>query len=471
MMAIFFIVIFVLVWFAIVAGAAFTMPVMTNFFPGQEGMTVFGIVNLLFTIGIPLLAVVLLIVRVSFRRKIHGGWVVGLGAFWLLNAIALAGIGGTLAQEFVAEDKITDQIDIQTSTEGVDTLKLSYYELTDTPQQHFRFGGDEINLPGAKVRFYVEQSTDGQWTLEKEVSARARTETAARSLASRLAVPLRQNVGELAAPREIPFGELEKWRDQEVRLTIYAPTGAHLRLDRNQIRASYVAGPVAYDKLRETEVYRMQENGRLQCLTCLAVETEDAEGDAERSTEALGLLSAGGYQRVSVSGPLKITIEQGEEFEVRMNGPRNYLERLEQEINDGELQLTLDAERTSRPVRVYLTMPALEAVKLDGTDDVRLKDIESAELSIDASSRSAIKLDGSIGRLHVRLMDVAELEFTGEADHLVAELRDVSRLDTDRGKVQFAELDLKNQSRAKLSEATEIRQQSVSEGSSLRQVE
>jgi hypothetical protein len=122
-------------------------------------------------------------------------------------------------------------------------------------------------------------------------------------------------------------------------------------------------------------------------------------------------------------------------------------------------------------LRIYLTMPALTDLKLEGTDDVRLKDIKTEELSIEASSRSTIKLDGTIGLLRVRLQDVAELEFTGDAGHLNAELRDVSRLDADRGKVGTAELDLKNQSRAKLSETTEIRQQSISEGSTLRLVD
>lgn len=445
------------------------MPLLTNFFPGQEGLTVFGLVNLLFTIGIPLLAVVLLIVRVAFRRKIHVGWVVGLGAFWLLNAIALAGVGGTLAQEFVTEDTITDQVDIQTSISGADTLQLSYYTLTDTPQQRFRFGGDEIDLPGARVRFHVQVSTDGKWSLEKEVSARARTENAARALAGSLMVPLEQSTGKLSAPREIPFGELEKWRDQEVKLTVYAPVGAYLRLDRSYVRASYVAGPVAYDKLRDSEVYQMLDNGRLQCLTCPATDTEQEATDS--SDSPLGVLSTGGYQKVSVSGPLKVTIEQGADFDVRMNGPQEYFSRLEQEVADGELKLNLAAEHSGRPLRIYLTMPALTALKLEGTDDVRLKDITAEELSIEASSRSTIKLDGTIGLLRVRLQDVAELEFTGDAGHLNAELRDVSRLDTDRGKVGTAELDLKNQSRAKLSETTEIRQQSVSEGSTLRLVD
>ncbi|RME99651.1 MAG: hypothetical protein D6772_07400, partial [Bacteroidetes bacterium] len=465
-MAIFFIVVFVLVWFAIVAGAAFTMPVMTHFFPGQEGLSVVGVINLLFTIGIPLLAVVLLITRVAFRRKIRSSWVVGLGAFWLLNAISLAGIGGTLAQDFVAEDSIIENVDISRSTQGVDTLQLFYYTPTNTSEQRFRFGGDHIQLPGAQVDVVVQKSTNGEWSLEKKVRARARTEYAARALAGTLTVPLRQSPGKLAVPREIPFGEMEKWRAQKITLTVHVPPGAFLRLNRDDVRAAYVAGPMAYDKLRAMEVYQMQENGRLQCLTCPTAETKTYE--ANSASESLSLLSAGGYEQLAISGPLRVTIEQGDEFDVRMNGPQEYLSRLEQQISEGELQLKLDAERSDRPLQVYLTIPSLRAIRLDGTDDVRLKNIQAEELSIEASSRSAIKLDGKIGLLRVRLEDLAELEFTGDAEHIHAELRDLSRLDADRGTVLTAELELKNQSRAKMSQDVQIQQQFISEDSRLR---
>ena len=72
--AIFFIFIFAMVWLGIIAGLTFSMPLLTNFFPGQELMTAIAMINVLFTIGLPLLAVILLIVRVVFGRRMGKGW-------------------------------------------------------------------------------------------------------------------------------------------------------------------------------------------------------------------------------------------------------------------------------------------------------------------------------------------------------------------------------------------------------------
>ncbi|MEL7220671.1 MAG: hypothetical protein AAGJ93_05085, partial [Bacteroidota bacterium] len=71
------------------------MPFLTNFFPGQEAMTIVAMLNLLFVVGIPLIAIILGILRVVFRRRIGKGWTIGLGLFWLMNTVSFVGFGGT----------------------------------------------------------------------------------------------------------------------------------------------------------------------------------------------------------------------------------------------------------------------------------------------------------------------------------------------------------------------------------------
>ena len=83
--AIFFIFIFAMVWLGIIAGLTFSMPLLTNFFPGQELMTAIAMINVLFTIGLPLLAVILLIVRVVFGRRMGKGWSTAMIVFWFIN--------------------------------------------------------------------------------------------------------------------------------------------------------------------------------------------------------------------------------------------------------------------------------------------------------------------------------------------------------------------------------------------------
>ena len=462
--AIFFILIFSLVWLGIIAGVTFAMPFLNNFFPGQEFMSVVGMVNVLFVIGIPLLSVILLIVRLVFRRRMGRGWTIGLGIFWFINVFSLISTGGNLSQEFIAEESITQSLDA--AALNTDTVTLSYYRLQDHDSRRFHFGTEMIEMPDARVRYYIKKSPDAQWHLNQTVSARGRRSQDARDLASSLAIPLQMSLGALAIPREIPFLELSKWRDQEAHLEVLIPVGKYVWLDEEVCGYSYV--PVDQQPTGR-QLYQMMANGSLVCQDCAQQESSTSTTPTTTPTNDSDQgLTFQNYRQLKISGPMKVTIEQGDSYDLRFSGNDNDLNQVTT-TQDGELLIVTFATKQARSsVRLYISAPNLQELTFDQTDDVLIKDFHNESLSINASGDFEVKTTGTMKELNLAARNGVAIEFTGNTDFLNANLEEESRLETDRGQVQKAKLSASNGSRIKLGAGVQILEQEISDNSSLK---
>nr|WP_020537888.1 DUF2807 domain-containing protein [Lewinella cohaerens] len=460
--AIFFIFIFAMVWLGIIAGLTFSMPLLTNFFPGQEMMTVIAMINVLFSVGLPLLAIILLIVRVVFGRRMGKGWSTAMIVFWFINVFSLASIGGTLAQEFMVEEHIEEQL--STESFSAETVSLSYYQLENRQNEHFMVFDEEVQLPGATGRFSIKKSPDSEWHLSKQVTARGKRGADARALATELPYPLQVSEGSLAIPQEVPFSELSKWRAQEVKMELQVPVGAYLIIGEDV--ADF--GNLSVDKYPEaTQLYQMNAEGRLICQDCPAGYSEGNSSDAA-PVQQEAMPQYQDYNNITLIGPMKVTIEKGDTYDLRLTGEEQYLSEVVTTLEEGMLMVNLEATDLESPVRLYLTLPDLQALTLNHTDDVRVKDFSGEQLNITASGDFELKTTVDVQELMFTGNEGVAIEFTGNAQHLNANLNGGSRLDTDRGEVKTASITAAEGSRVKLGQGVEVSEQVISDDSSLR---
>lgn len=419
-----------------------------------------GMVNVLFTVGIPILAVILGIVRVVFGRRMGRGWVIAMIVFWFINVFSLASIGGTLSQEFMVEEQIEEQIPANEFV--ADPLTLSYYRMEDHNDRRFHFGGEQVELPGAPAHYTIKKSPDGEWHVNKLVKARGRKGADARALAADLHFPLQISEGSLAIPREVPFTEIAKWRDQQVTIEVLVPEGASLNLtervvDRGNIRVDqYPNG---------TQLYKMSSSGQLICQSCPA---QGAVEESDVPVQEKQLSEFQDYNNVVLSGAMKVTIEQGDRYDLQMAGPGQYLSQVTSSQADGTLTVNQPLDDLSAPVRIYIIMPDLQELTLDHTDDVRVKDFAGEQLSINAAGEFELKAMVEVQELNIMASEGVAVEFTGKTEVLNAQLETESRLDTDRGTVAKARISVSEGSRIKMRQGVEILEQAVSENSSLR---
>lgn len=451
-----------MVWLGIIAGLTFSMPLLTNFFPGQELMTVIAMINVLFAVGLPLLAIILLIVRVVFGRRMGKGWSVSLIVFWFINVFSLVSIGGTLAQEFMVEDQIEETIG--TESFAAETVELSYYHPETGNDPRVYIFDEEVELPGATGRFKVKKSPDSEWHLNKIVTARGRRGTDARALATELPYVIKASTGSLAIPQEVPFTELSKWRAQEVKMELLVPVGAYLKLGERVV--DY--GDIKVDKYPEDiQLYQMSASGQLVCQNCPA-SSSMKDNSQEAPNDQQQFQQYQDYTTLTLNGKMKVTIERGDTYDFRLTGEDRYLDQVTTSLEEGVLNVNLADIDLGSPVRLYITLPTLEAVTLVQTDDVRIKNFKGESLRIDASGDFELKTTVEVQELNLTANDGVEVEFTGTAQRLSAQLEGASRLDTDRGMVKEASITAAGASRIKLGAGVQITTQEISEDSSLK---
>jgi hypothetical protein len=463
--AIFFIFIFAMVWLGIITGLTVAMPVLTNFFPGQEVMTVIAMGNALFTISLPLLAIILLIVRVVFGRRIGKGWSTAMIVFWFINVFSLVSIGGTLAQEFMVEDHTEETL--PAADFAAETVELTYYNWSGENTARVFIFDEEVELPGAMTRFNVQKSPDSEWHLKKIVEARGKRGADARNLANELPLDIQMSTGSLAIPQEIPFAELSKWRAQDARLEVQVPVGAYIKVGGEVVDA----GDIRVDKYPEAiQLYLMDATGKLICQDCPADAQEIGQRELSEVTpvEQQQLAQYQDYQNIILRGNIKVTIEQGEVYDFRLTGAQANLDQMVTTLEDGILTVNGENVEAGSLMRLYLTLPNLQEVTLEQTNDVLIKGFSGESLSINASGNFALKTTVDVQELNLEAAAGVEVEFTGTAERLNAHLEAGSRLDTDRGTVKEATISASDGSKVKLGASTAIKEQNISENSSLR---
>ncbi len=447
-------------------------PFLTNFFPGQEALSIILMVNLLFFIGLPLVTVVIGVSRLAFGTRMGKGWRTGMLLLWIINTVSFFAIGGTLAREFAVEREMSQ--DLTTLDFEADTVKVGFYQPEESGNERYRFGPDNaIELPGARTYISVKRSEDANWHLEQKTTSRGGSIDEAEGLARALNVPLQIEAGSILIPTEVPFGEIPKWRGQEVRFTLFVPEGSYLTFGDhfvNRSRGMFHNGPHRFWEY-PNETYRMETDG-LTCQTCPAEETEEEDKKEEiGANDDDQLFPFADFNKLSISGLMKVEILQGDNYEIRLRGDDQYLEQMEINADGQDLSIVSGLERTGSPIRVYITMPSLEQLDLSATDDISIKGFDQGAMIINATGDFEIKTDVRADVLQLTLGDEADFELTGNIDLLEATLSNRARMNTDRGAVSSAKLNLTDESRAKMKQGVEVLEQNVGEDSRIRWVD
>lgn len=453
--AVFFIFIFAVVWLSIVVGLSVSMPFLTQFFPDHEILSVLGVISFLFVIGLPILGVVLSIVRLVFHRRIGRPWAIGLGVLWTVSFFSFVSIGGRLGQEFVQEEQVEKGLAMPDVSS--DTLTLAFLPDANNDRR-FHFGTNNIELPGVAVHYRVGPSADAQWHLTQATTARGYRKAEAQQLATDFVVPIQWEQDRIVAPREIDFADIPKWRNQRAVLDVQVPVGKYVRFDSPTVAAN-TRGKM--DNRTNGSLYRISAGGILVCQDCTAATVTEQQDNRQESQYKE-------FNKIEMTGPMKVTISKGDRYDVQITGDKEYLGQVSTTQTDDRLRVALAADKSKSVVRVYITLPNLEELRLEGTDDVLVKGFEGGDLNIAASGDFELKTEIRIQTLHLTANEGVSVEFTGSAQELNASLNNGSRLDTDRGKVATARLVARGGSRVKISKSTKIEQQDFDEDSVLR---
>lgn len=450
-------------WIIAIVGIFFGMPFAERILPGQAMLSSLAVFNLLFLIGVPMLTVALGAFRLVFGTRMSRSWRIGLSGFWALNIISFFALASFVGREFSTDVSVS-----QNMNPGIlkgDTVLLS---LESTRIHHGGNFYDELEeveqeLFGAEVSLSIKKTENAFFELQQKIYARGRDQEDAHVLASQLNVPLKVEGNRLVFSDRFPVPRGQKWRHQRVKLTLLVPENSFVKIEKKigRILNSVDLENGKINPWRETnQAWEMGPEG-LSCISC------GIEDNIESSSSTDERLSVKDFNKLRIEGEMKVMIDQGDRYSIRLSGPEKYTDQLK--INQAGDHLTIKSsiEHPDAPIRLFITLPELRAIEALETDDVRINGFQQSFMQLYTEGRFEVKTYLELDSLLVQQNQGNKLDMKGSYGYLDASLHESARLDAENASLQTARIAVAGDSHVRLA-SIESLQRRKDESSSIR---
>jgi len=226
--------------------------------------------GLILFIGIPIIAVILFGLKLVNNTTIHSNYKIGMLCLWFVSWLLLGSSGTNIAAEFKKEAKntIVETIDLNN-----DTIYLSMADIDRNFDNVFDAKGFKVSpfeeeLIGIGMRLDIIKSNGTNINLVKEATAYGNNKQNAKRSAEGITYDFALEEKDLIFDDFFSISE-QKWRLQELDLTLEIPVGRTIYLDHSVEDLIYdiknQENMWDYDMLGH--YWKMEKNG-LTCLSC-----------------------------------------------------------------------------------------------------------------------------------------------------------------------------------------------------------
>ncbi len=452
------IVLLVLFWVFSVGGLFIGLPFSSFLLPGSSVITTLGVVNILIFLGVPLLMLALGVMRLFMRTNFKPRWTMGLWLFWSLNLVSLMFVGVKTMREF----SHGAEVGLGSNTSNfapTDTLFIDF-EKNPYDDSFLRFGGElfisDNKLISESIRLRVEKSESDKFEIVQSNYSRGQGVEEGQQLAGKIAYQYRIEGNRLILPSffEIPKGE--KWRGQQVNITLKVPEGKWVNPGDFRWRDYDLDTDDKYEfPLWETGyLWKMGPNG-LFCPDFVKEQDEKKGRD----------LTFTNFSKIKLEGNVQLDIRQSGEFSFKFTEGGDQNDKVDISQQGDQLFITTNQEPDGMVV-LEITAPNLTELWLTNSDDATLHDFDLASFRLVNEGEGKVNFKGNVNNLDVQLTGDNELELTGNCNHLKAVLSDEARLDAEHCSVRVADITASNDSWVKIS-ATDTLLQHFDESSDL----
>lgn len=234
---------FAVSWILSIIGLFYTAPFLQFLFPDKPYLSILGVGNILFLIGIPVVGIVVLLLNPVYGTRLNSYWKVGLWVFWAMNLSSLFITGMFMAKQFSAGGKRIEKpalTAIQTDTLKVMMTENPYEEVWTHITENLKMSGED--LVSNDIRLNIITGDTGNYSLTVEYYTRGDSPKEANKIAERIEYPVEAVGNHLILPSYFIVSKGEKWRAQQVRLFLRIPPGKSVQF-----------APSAYNILHDVE--------------------------------------------------------------------------------------------------------------------------------------------------------------------------------------------------------------------------
>jgi len=380
-------------------------------------------------------------------------WRIGMVGFWAANLLSLVFLGSTLARDFSAGSEITKTINL--SPLSADTIKIS---VSNNPYEHVMYFAEEFQITDQQLINYhihldLEKADEGQEEFEliQRNYSRGANLNEANGLAQDLEYPVLIDESGISFAQNFAIKKGEKWRYQNIHLTLKVPEGKAVQLENNNGDLNDLLWHVSVNDPNDfniwhnrNQIWEMGEEG-LACVSCISDKDE---------------LSYQDFSKLKIDGKMKVNVARGDKYSVSINGRKHYTEQVDVLQMEETLIVSTDLKRTSSPIRLFITMPNLKAITTENTDEIKIEGFKEPLLSMNNKGRYEVKAYIDVDSLLLTQEGRNEVDIRGNCNYLNANLKERAKLDAEKVSIREVDISAIRASKASLAVIETVRQQS-----------
>ncbi|MEO1513784.1 MAG: DUF2807 domain-containing protein [Bacteroidota bacterium] len=425
----------------------FALPYADYFFADSRFASIVGFTNVFLLISIPLLGLVLFIGRLFFRRQTSPHLRAGLWSLWVVNLISILAIGSITGREFNQGADIEKTLGM---FKGVDTLRI---DMKNNPYQNaiLTFGPLQVTedrLINRNINLHIEKSKGDHIELVQRNYSRGNTIEEADRLAKEIAYVPEFKENSLVLDPFFAISNGEKWRVQQVDLTLKVPEGKSVHFENNinyYVRHIELDPDKGHPWVYRNQTWKMEENG-LVCHAYRQKHNYDRELDYED------------FNHLIIDGGMEVLVEQADQFDVELEGKERYARNVEFAQMGKTLTISTNNNYNYKKVKLHIRMPKLEKLDVENTGRFRVQGFEQKSMAIKYRGRRGMKVLVDVDTLLVKQSERSTLDLRGKGKLLQVNLDERADFDAEHFEVDNAEITAKGYSRALLDVTTQLTQ-------------
>ncbi|MBL0742797.1 PspC domain-containing protein [Chryseolinea lacunae] len=245
----------------------------------------------------------------------------------------------------------------------------------------------------------------------------------------------------------LQFTDDAVFRAQRLDMTLYIPYNFPFIMDEHVSR--FISQYVDEEK-RDSFTWTMTEKG-LVCETCPKSEEEE-----NQIADEFGLRD---FNELEISGMFDVHVKRGDDYAVEMIGPDNEKSKYKIFRSGDALVIRYESKKKFKwnsemvdidEMRINITMPQLEKIEAEGYGKVQFENFESENMSLEVRGPVKVRGDLNVKNLVMELTGKSEVELSGRAHNLDAEILFASKLRAYNLEVQDAVVEVNGASSAKV---------------------
>jgi len=384
--------------------------------------------------------------RLMFRTRVRRPVKLGLWSFWVLNVVSFFGLASFLASQFNQVDTIETSFSLQEVNSDTLVLSMAEGHSQDVLFQMGYLQIQEEGLSSEHIEIDIVQGESPNFILTQKNRSRGTTAKQASQLASQLSYQPVIVGNQLQLPGSFLIDKNNQWRNQHIELTLEVPEGKTIVYDRqvrNNIHHVNIDRNQEYPLPSHKHYWKMEKTG----LVCHDYIKMNNQSEEFQYTD---------FDEVHIEGLMKVTIERGDAYELKITGRKEYTSKIEVSQSGKALLIESDLKRTNSPVRVYLTMPHLRSIDAEDTDDVKIQGFTEPYMSIKHEGRYDFKALVDVDSMHIKQIGRNEIDLRGSGKYIKATIDGRSKLDAEHFAVDDAVIRVTNRSVAKIAATKSI---------------